>query len=227
MDFRIISIGALSVHELWERQGESRSPHATTTLIEAGGRRIVVDPGLPPQVIAARLSERAGLAPEDVSDVFLTCFRPAHRAGLSAFPNARWLVAEAERESTGVALVQAFESESDEAAREALRGEIALLRRFAAAEDRIAEAVDLFPLPGFTAGTCGLLLSEPTRTTLIAGDAVATREHLERGRVLRGAADVEQARESLREAIEIADVVVPGHDNVVLNPTRRSLGTSG
>ena len=224
MDFRVISIGALSVHELWERQGEARTPHATTTLVEAGGRRILVDPGLPPQVVAARLSERAGLLPEDISDVFVTCFRPSHRAGLAAFANARWLIAEAERESVGVALLQAFEDESDEESRETLRREIAILKRFAAAEDRIAEGVDLFPLPGFTAGTCGLLLSEPTRTTLIAGDAVATREHLERGRVQRGAADVEQARESLREAIEIADVIVPGHDNVMFNPTRRSMG---
>ena len=224
MDFRIISIGALSVHELWEKQGEARTPHATTTLIESGGRRILVDPGLPPQVVAARLGERAGLMPEDVSDVFLTTFRPAHRAGLAAFQSARWLIAEAERESVGVSLVHAFESETDEAAKETIRREIALLQRFAAAEDRIAEAVDLFPLPGFTPGTCGLLLVEPTRTTLLAGDAVATREHLEQGRVLRGAADVEQARESLGEAIEIADVIVPGHDNLVLNPTRRTMG---
>lgn len=224
MEFRIISIGALSVHELWERQGPARTPHATTTLIEAGGRRIVVDPGLPPQVVAARLSERAGLAPEDVSDVFLTTFRPAHRAGLAAFAQARWLIGEAEREAVGVSLVRAFEAEEDEERRETLRGEIALLKNFQAAADRIAEGVDLFPLPGFSVGTCGLLLLESTRTTLIAGDAVATNEHLEQGRVLRGAADVEQAKESLSEAIEIADAIVPGHDNVVLNPTRRSLG---
>lgn len=228
MDFRILSIGALSVHELWERQGPARTPHATTTLIEAGhgrdARRIVVDPGLPPAVVAARLSERAGLTPDDVSDVFLTSFRPAHRAGLAAFPDARWLIAERERETVGVALVAAFERAEDEEDKAAIRGEIALLKRFRAADDRIAEGVDLFPLPGFTPGTCGLLLVEPTRTTLIAGDAVATSEHLDRGRVLRGAADVEAAKASLGEAVEIADVIVPGHDNVVLNPTRRAVG---
>ena len=75
--------------------------------------------------------------------------------------------------------------------------------------------------PGYTPGTCGLLQPEPTRTILIAGDAVPTVEHLHRGRVLRGAFDAEVAMESFKEAIEIADVIVPGHDNVQLNPVSR------
>lgn len=221
MDYRVISIGALSVNELWEHQGEARTAHATTTLIRSGDRRILVDPGLPPQVVAARLSERSGLAPEDISDVFLTNFRPAHRWGLPAFPNARWLVSEAERESVGRQLVERFQAEEDEDVKRALAHDIAILKRCVAAPDTLAPHVDLFPLPGFTPGTCGLLLAFPSQTVLIAGDAVATVEHLERGRVQRGSYDVEQAQESLTEALEIADVIVPGHDNVVLNPVRR------
>ncbi|MEZ6191345.1 MAG: hypothetical protein R3C45_08640 [Phycisphaerales bacterium] len=62
-----------------------------------------------------------------------------------------------------------------------------------------------------------LLLSQTNSTTLIAGDAIATAEHLEQGRVLRGAYDVKQAQESFMEAVEIADVIVPGHDNMLLN----------
>ena len=69
----------------------------------------------------------------------------------------------------------------------------------------LAPHVGLFPLPGFTPGTCGLLLAYPHATTFIAGDAVATAEHLERGQVLRGAFDIEKAQESLLEVIEIAD----------------------
>ncbi|MFA9477644.1 MBL fold metallo-hydrolase [Phycisphaerales bacterium AB-hyl4] len=221
MDYRIISIGVLSVHELWNRQGAARTPHATTTLIRSGDRTILVDPGLPGQVIAARLSERAGIEPEDVSDVFLTNFRPAHRMGLLAFPKARWIVSEAEREAMGAALVEQFRQASDDESREMLQQEIALLKRCVAAPDKVAEHVDLFPLPGFTPGTCGLLLSQTRSTTLIAGDAVATIEHLEQGRVLRGAYDTQQAQESLVEAIEIADVIIPGHDNITHNPTRR------
>ncbi|GAB4108603.1 MAG: hypothetical protein Kow00105_16060 [Phycisphaeraceae bacterium] len=223
MDYRIISIGALSVHELWQRQGAARTAHATTTLVRSGGRTILVDPGLPPQVVAARLAERAGLQPDDVTDVFLTCFRPAHRWGITAFPDARWLISETERESIGVALIDRLKHEEDEQAREMIEQDIAILKKCQPAPDKLAPQVDLFPCPGFTPGCCGLLLSHANATTLIAGDAVATAEHLEQGRVLRGAYDVKQAQESFLEAVEIADVIVPGHDNLLLNPTRRRI----
>ena len=222
MDYRIISIGALSVHELWQQQGAARTPHATTTLVETEERRILVDPGLPAEVITARLAERAGLKPDDISDVFLTNFRPAHRTGLLAFPNARWLVSEAERESVGHALVEQFQETDDESTRKTLQQEIAMLQKCENAPDQIVSKVDLFPLPGFTPGTCGLILSHPRLTTVIAGDACATVEHIEQGRVLRGAYDIEQAQESFRETLEIADIIVPGHDNVVLNPVSRA-----
>lgn len=223
MDYRVISIGALSVNELWQHQGPARTPHATTTLVTAGDRRILVDPGLPPQVVAARLAERAGIAPEDISDVFLTNFRPAHRWGITAFPNARWLINEPEREAVGRALVEAFQQtpEDDEENRKALEQEIAILKRCQAAPDKLAPHVDLFPLPGYTPGTAGLLLALPRSTVLIAGDAIPTIEHLEHGRVLRNAWNVEQAQQSLLEALEIADVIIPAHDNIILNPTRR------
>lgn len=221
MDYRIISIGALSVHELWDKQTQARTPHATTTLVRSEDRVILVDPGLPPQVIAARLTERCGLLPDDVTDVFLTCFRPSHRWGILAFPKARWLVAEAEREQIGVVLIEKLEQEEDEEIRELIEQDIAVMKKCEAAPDQVAPHVDLFPLPGYTPGGAGLLLSHPNSTTLIAGDTVATAEHLEQGRVLRGAYDVNQAQESFMEVLEIADVIVPGHDNLLLNPTRR------
>ncbi len=221
MDYRIISIGTLSRHDLWQESGPVRTPHATTTLVRVGDRVILVDPALPPQVVAARLNERSGLMPEAVTDVFLTNFRPAHRWGIRGFDHAKWWIAELEREAIGAALVEQFKVEADEDARRMIEQDIALLKRCEPAPDRLAEQVDLFPLPGYTPGTCGLLLGFPAATVLIAGDAVATTEHLEQAKVLRGAWNVKQALESLAEAIEIADIIVPGHDNVIVNPTRR------
>jgi len=224
MDYRIISIGTLSTHELWDKQGSPRTPHATTTLIRSDDKVILVDPGLPAQAIAARLIERSGLSANDVTDVFLTNFRPSHRAGLSAFAHCNWYVLEAERESVGRYLVEQFQNAPDDEVRDHLKREIETLQRFKNAPDKLASQVDLFPCPGYTPGTCGLLLTTPNRTTLVAGDAVATEEHLNKGRVLKGAYDAEQAVESLKEAIEIADVIVPGHDNIVLNKTRGGYG---
>ena len=117
-------------------------------------------------------------------------------------------------------LVARFEDAPDDEVRAILQREVALLQRCEPAPDKLAEGVDLFPLYGFTPGTCGLLLSHPSRTTLVAGDAVPTVEHLEHGRVLRGGFDLEAAQESLKEAIEIAEVIIPGHDNVFINPVR-------
>ncbi|QDU33980.1 Metallo-beta-lactamase superfamily protein [Poriferisphaera corsica] len=220
MDYRIISIGTLSTHELWDHPTPPRTAHATTTLIRSGDRTILVDPGLPPQIITARLSERTGLTPDDITDVFLTNFRPSHRMGLSAFEQAKWFISERERETIGPALIEQYQNTEDEDVQQLLQYEVSLLKKCDAAPDTLAPQVDLFPCPGFTPGTCGLLLLETNTTTLIAGDAVATAEHFEQGRILRGANDIELAQESFIEAVEIADVIVPGHDNLIINKSK-------
>lgn len=221
MDYRIISIGTLSRHPLWNEPGAVRTPHATTTLIRGGDRVLLVDPGLPPQAVAARLFERSGLRPEQVTDVFLTNFRPAHRAGVAAFANADWWIGQIEREAVGRQLVELLHHSDDADQQRLLKQEIALLQRCKAAPDKLMDRVDLFPLPGYTPGTCGLLLPLMSATVLIASDAVATSEHLERGQVLAGAFDTERAMESFREAVEIADWIIPGHDNITSNAAGR------
>jgi hypothetical protein len=50
---------------------------------------------------------------------------------------------------------------------------------------------------------------------------VPTGEHLDKGRVPQQGADVSQAKASFEEAIEIADLIVCGRDNIVINPTKR------
>ena len=102
-----------------------------------------------------------------------------------------------------------------------LREELSALQACEEAPDRLAEGVDLFPVPGVSPGSAGLLVPSPGSTLLVAGDAVATVEHLEEGKVIAPCFDVQQARESLAEAIEIADLIVPGRDNLCANPVRR------
>jgi glyoxylase-like metal-dependent hydrolase (beta-lactamase superfamily II) len=97
---------------------------------------------------------------------------------------------------------------------------VAVLQNCKPAPDSLAQGVDLFPLPGVTPGLTGLIVSETNSTTLIVGDAIATVEHLERGSVLKNCYDYEKAQESFREAIEIADVLILGRDNLTINPTR-------
>ena len=235
VDVRIISIGTLAANPLWgEKAGSTvRTGHATTTLIRSGKRVILVDPGLPDAAVAARLGERANLRPGDITHIFLTSFRPETRRGIMAFPNATWWISEAEREGLGVPLVRRLQEAAqhgDQEMVEMLQRDVAVLKKCEAAPDRLAEHVDLFPLPGMTPGTCGVLVAggggkgsgrSAGATTLICGDAIATTEHLERGMVLHGAIDVQLAQESFKEAVEIADILVLGRDNWVLNPVRR------
>ncbi len=235
MDYRVISIGTLACNPLWGERTPVRTGHATTTLIRARDATILVDPGLPAIALEARLRERTGLTPSDVTHVFLTSFHPDCRGGLELFEHARWLIHETEREVVGTRLalqlrdlVRAMseEDENDDEGVgqrlcERLERDVALLRRCRPAPDRLADRVCLFPLPGVSPGMCGLLLEGARATTLITGDAVASEEHLAAGRIVEHAVDIVQAKESFQEALEIADVLILGRDNLVLNPVRR------
>lgn len=225
-DYRVISIGTLAAHPLWNERGAVRTGHATTTLIRAGDAAILVNPALPAQALLARLGERAGVAADAITHVFLTSFHRDHRRGLWAFDHARWLMHGPEREAALAQTKQALndiDEDDDPDLHKALRQELETLERIADAPQRVAPDVDVFPMPGVTVGTCGLLIALPTATVLVCGDAVATVEHLEQGKVLPTCADVEQAQESFREALEIADALVLGRDNIVFNPLRRKM----
>jgi glyoxylase-like metal-dependent hydrolase (beta-lactamase superfamily II) len=221
--FNIISIGTLSRNRLWGETEAVRTAHATCTLIRSGKRSILVDPGLPGPAMAARLYERTGLTPEKVDTVFLTNFRPAHRAGLGVFAKAKVLIHEVEQQATRQHLERLMEeAPAEDIDQGYLKQEIKLLDSLKVAEDRVAEQLDLFPLPGYTPGTCGLLIKLPTTSVLLAGDAVVTQDHFLAGQVLPDSYDIEGAQGSLREVYEIADLIIPGHDNLFVNP--RSAG---
>jgi glyoxylase-like metal-dependent hydrolase (beta-lactamase superfamily II) len=226
MDFRVISIGTLAQNPHWGEKAPVRTGHATTTLITAGKRRILVDPGLPEAAIIARLHERAGLRVSDITDIFLTSFSPDTRRGILAFKTADWWISEQEREAVGVPLARQLgmlaQQGVDPDVKTALETSIGVLRRCKPAPERLADKVVPFPMPGVTPGLTGLLLEHPRFTALVCGDAVPTVEHLERGQVPDWAADVRLASESFAEAIEIADVLICGRDNAVSNPTKRA-----
>ncbi len=223
IDIRVISIGALAANPLWNERTPVRTGHATTTLVRSRDVVLLVDPGLPAEIITARLAERSALKPSDVTHVFLTSFRPDVWRGIEAFEEAEWLIHAPERESVGAALVsevQRANDAGDDELASVLSRDVAVLKRCKAAPDSVATRVDVFPLPGVTPGTCGLIISGARDTTVICGDAVPTIEHLEQGKVLPRCADLDKAKESLVEAIEIADLLVLGRDNLVVNPTR-------
>jgi glyoxylase-like metal-dependent hydrolase (beta-lactamase superfamily II) len=235
VQYRVLSIGTLAAHPLWDERVAVREAHATTTLIESGKHLIVVDPSLPPNILLPRMQARSPVRCDAVTDVFLTCRNPGLFRGISLFPSAQWWMHAPDRErlaQVGEEVSQRTEGERTSAAEgsaaraaaEFVRLTLEVSRRVKDAPDRLAPGVDLFPLPGITPGMAGLLIANPSSTVLVTGDAVATEEHLAQGRILTPCEDMRAAQESFREAVEIADVLVLGHDNAVLNPLRGSLG---
>jgi len=219
VSYSVISIGTLSRNRLWGEQEARRTPHATTTLVRSGTTTILVDPSVPAEVLRFRLDERTGMRPEQIEVVYLTTFRPIHRRSLAMFPHATWLMHEPEIEATrdhladlNARLEEVGDGADDEVVR-LVRDERELLGRIHPAGERLTPQVHLYPTPGVTPGASGLLLATPSRTIVIAGDCVVTQAHFEAGRVFEQVSDLEQARASLQDVYEVADEVVPGHDN--------------
>lgn len=222
--YTVVSIGALSRNRFWNEAEPKRAAHSTTTLLQDGNTTILVDPGLPEQALLQRLDERTGLKPEQVDVVFLTNFRPVHRRGLGLFGHATWLMYEPEiaavrehLDQFSASLKQADQTSVGHRERDVARliaEERSILDRLKKADDKLTRKVHLFPSVGVTPGSAGLLLTEASRTVAVVGDAVISREYYEAGRVFEQVYDVQAAQSSFRDTMEIADVIVPGHDNV-------------
>ncbi len=224
VEYSIINIGTLSHNLLWQESAPARTQHATVTLVSDGPRRILVDPSLPGNILHAKLAERTGAGLENITDVFCTTLRPDSRRGLEGegLAHAKWFTSETELEWYSQQLEAANETAErlDRQASANIAKEIELLRQFAPAPDKFTEQVSLYPLPGPTPGCAGLLLTPPTQTIIVAGPAAPTAEHVQRGMIWEQCSDKDQAMTSLKDLLELADIIVPGFDNAMLSPGR-------
>ena len=220
VEYCVVSIGTLSHNPLWGERAGVRTAHATTTLVRDGERMILVDPSLPAPALEAHLFERTGKLFADITDVFCTTLRPVHRRSIAAMDKARWWASQAELETHR----QYIEAVSDSAHRleadeeQDAQADLALIERFSPAPDRFGEQVHIYPLVGPSLGSAGLLLTPQTTSVVIAGDAALTAEHVLAGRVWEGSADTKVAGSSLQDILEVADVIIPGHDNLMISP---------
>lgn len=222
-ELTIVSIGTTSHNLLWDEQASVRTAHATTSLLRDESRAILVDPSLPANLLVGRLYERTGKGPEQVTDVFCTTLRPEARRGIEAFAHANWWANELELQWYHQHL-EALSETADRLGTDDLataEEEIELLRRFKPAPETFGEFVTTYPLYGATPGCSGLLVANPIETIVVAGPAVVTGEHLRRGMVWEQSHDTDQAMESLSDLLELADVVVPGFDNITMVPGRQ------
>jgi len=222
VEFCVVSIGALSRNRLWGEAAAVRTSHATTTAVLTDERLILVDPSLPAAALGPVFNERTGRRLSDVTDVFCTTLRPVHRRSIAALSGAAWWVHGDELstyQSHLEGLLDTAERLDPEDAAN-VEADLELLERFRPAPERFGGQVTVYPLAGASPGSAGLLLTPATSTILIAGDAALTAEHVRRGQVWEGCADVGAAMRSMADFLELADVIVPGHDNVTFAPRR-------
>jgi glyoxylase-like metal-dependent hydrolase (beta-lactamase superfamily II) len=175
------------------------SPY-TCLLIETGREVILADAGLgdgshTSGAMLARL-EVHGIRPQDVSTVIFTHAHPDHLGGAvdgrdplalrPTFPNARYVMAEAEWDFWNSSSVDLRGMRVSEEARTAirliarqclqtLRHQIELIDR----ETEVAPGVRALPAPGHTPGHLALLLSSEGRQLLNLGDAAVHPLHLQ------------------------------------------------
>lgn len=176
-------------------RGEVISPY-TCLLIESGREAVLVDTGAGAAgttsgAIRARL-EMAGLRPRDVDTVVLTHCHPDHiggtvsACGRPAFPEARYVLAEAEAEFwlgphralDGLSLPDEVKRTMHRTSRDclaALRFHLEPIDR----ECQIAPGVRAILAPGHTPGHLALLIESEGQRLLNIGDAAVHPLHLE------------------------------------------------
>ncbi|MCH8053073.1 MAG: MBL fold metallo-hydrolase [Planctomycetes bacterium] len=214
----IISVGTLSRNRFWNETSAQRPAHATTTLLRSDETSIIVDPALPPEILRQRLDERTGLEPSQIDTVFLTNFCPVHRRGLDLFRHATWLMHADEIEAMRRFLEDACTGATarGEPVEELIEQEIKLLENVQAAPDELTEQIHLFPTPGVTPGAASLLILDDERTTAVAGDAIINKEYFAHRQAFEQHSDAAQAVQAVAELVEIADRIIPGHDDWII-----------
>jgi len=196
----VVTIGNLSRNRYW---GESdakgvRSAICTCSLIQGEGFRLLVDPSLSSaDEMVKELDRRTGLKPSDINAVFITHEHADHWFGLAHFSEARWLAAPA----VAAALNQTNK----------------LPKPVAAATGRLFDGVDILATPGHTMSHHSLRFDAEGISVVIAGDAVATQDFWRERRGYYNCVDFALSAKSMDKIADLADLVVPGHDNYFLN----------
>ena len=216
--WHILTIGHLSRNKFWGESDDQayRTPLCTSTLIQHEDRTIIVDPSCVPDEMVRVLHQRTGVLPDAVDTVFLTHFHGDHRVGITAFPQARWCMAAADIDDW----IAQLTPDSPEAR---------LLAQIEPVVDDLAPGITLLPTPGHSSTHTSLVFTSAGLRVVVAGDAVMTRDFFLARDVYFNTVDRLAAVQSIAAIADQADIVVPGHDNYFINPTRswREHGGSG
>ena len=176
----------------------------TSTMIrgkDAGGEPYVllVDPTLRlrPEDYYFDINRRTGLSPQDITHCFVTHAHYDHQVGLNYFPQTKWYAA--------VPVVE-----------ELKKSEFIDGGRIIGVQGEFLPGIYALPLPGHTKSLHGVAFLSDGLRVVVAGDGVMTKDHFIHETTMFEQ-DGTKAAETIRRLKGMADVVIPGHDNAIIN----------
>jgi glyoxylase-like metal-dependent hydrolase (beta-lactamase superfamily II) len=195
----IITIGNISRNRYWGERDDTayRSAICTCTLVQGDDFYLLVDPSLKEaDAMAAELFRRTGKQLGDVDHIFITHAHGDHHYGLKHFPHARWLAA------PPVA--------------ELLNQSGHYIKAVAPATNPLLGEIEIIHTPGHTLHHYSLRFACAGQRVVIAADAAVTRDYWNDRQGYFNSEDFAAATASMNSLAQIADVIVPGHDNYFL-----------
>ncbi|MFW2366492.1 MAG: MBL fold metallo-hydrolase [Desulforhopalus sp.] len=182
---------------------------STVALIQTGGHNLLVDTGSygdRAQLLIAL--DKIALPPEKIDGLFLTHFHYDHLLNFDLFPNAViYLSAEEIKYVQGGGYQTANDPFVPAALYPLLEGRIIPY----SGDVELLPGVRTVPLPGHTPGMTGLLLDR--EGVLFAGDGIKNGHEFVKGQPPPVFGDSEDALRSYQRGTELAQIIVPGHDN--------------
>jgi len=162
--------------------------HSTSTLVVTEGHNVLVDTSTKEQ--RAPLLQglnAAGLRPEDIDILINTHLHRDHTGNNDLFTSALKMARTEERPDASFICIT---------------------------EDaEVLPGIGLMHTPGHSRGSMSVVVETDDLRYVIAGDAIPTRDNLEKWRPPMINYDRSVALDSMRRIAEIADVIVPGHGN--------------
>lgn len=196
----IVTIGNLSRNRYWGESDDKpiRRAICTCTVISGDSFNLLVDPSLEDfSMMFEELNRRTGLTPEKIDTVFITHQHSDHLAGLKHFENAKWLAASA--------VASGINKTGN------------LKKIIEPSEDILFDTIEVLPSPGHTDDHHILRFDCQGMSVVIAGDSVPTKDFWKEKRGYFNAVDFNQSRKTMEHIESIADIIVPGHDNMFFN----------
>ncbi|MCU6792235.1 MBL fold metallo-hydrolase [Paenibacillus sp. WQ 127069] len=197
--WKLLTLGCLSRNKFWgEDEGKAyRRAYCTTVLLVADGKNILIDPSFPAEEMGRILDARCGLTHADIDVVYLTHSHGDHVVDIHAFDKAALFMAKEEFHHL----------------KNPHHPHLSGVRP---AEASLAAGIEYIHLPGHTLGLTGLVFQAAEGTIVLASDAAMTQDFYRAKQGYFNNVDPVATVNSINRIAEIADIVIPGHDNYFL-----------